>query len=75
MTVNHKVWDSDALLAQNRDRLLRDLRREMRGFEARFELSSDKLEDELASGRLRETAEVCNWVIATRTYRTLMNGK
>lgn len=74
MAVQHVAWDNQALLAQNKERLLKDLRRRLRAFEGRFELSSERVEEELASGRLRETAEVCDWVIALRTYRALVNA-
>ena len=54
---------------------LKDLRRKIQSYEARFELSSDRLESELAAGHLRETAEICDWVIAVKTYRILVNGQ
>ena len=71
MTVEPRVWDDAALLEQNRRRLLDDLRQKISGYEARYELSSDGVEAELATGRLRETAEICDWLIALRAYRTL----
>jgi hypothetical protein len=74
MAVQHVEWDNRVLLDQNRTRLLRSLRRKLRGYEARFELSSDRLDQELAAGRLRETAEICDWVIAFHTYRALKHG-
>ena len=59
------------LLEQNRQRLLRELRSKARQYEARHELRSTELEAALASGRLHDTAEVCDWVIAVHTIRAL----
>lgn len=73
MTVQHLTWSSAQLLQQNRDRLLRELRGKMKRYEARYEIASSRVEDEVASGRLRETAEVCDWLIALRTYRLLQD--
>ena len=66
---------SDELLEMNRQRLVQELRHELRVFEQRYEIGSDQVEAELAAGRLRDTAEICDWVIAARIYRTLMNGR
>lgn len=66
------IWDNAELLEQNRQRLLKELRALMWGYEARYELGSDWVEAELAAGRLRETAEVCDWVISLHAYRTLL---
>ena len=75
MTVRDRAPGDAALLEQNRERLLKELRHKIRRYEARFELSSERLEAEVASGRLRETAEICEWLIAFETYRTLGNGR
>lgn len=71
MAVERLTWSNAQLLQQNLDRLLRELRDKMRRYEARYELPSSRVEDEVASGRLRETAEVCDWLILLRTYRLL----
>lgn len=71
MAVEHVAWPNAALLEQNRHRLMGELRAQMKRFEARYELPSSRLEDELKAGRLRETAEVCEWVMALHAYRAL----
>jgi hypothetical protein len=73
MAVGHVTWDNALLLQQNTDRLLRDLHKKMRRYEARYEIASSRLESEMAAGRLRETAEICDWLIALRTYRLLQD--
>ncbi|MFN0070771.1 MAG: hypothetical protein ACKVVP_04690 [Chloroflexota bacterium] len=71
MAVEHSVWGDAELLQANRLQLRRNLKRKLRRYECQFEFSSDRVESELAGGRLRETADVCDWVIALRTLRTL----
>jgi hypothetical protein len=71
MAVEHLTWSNAQLLQQNTDRLLRELRKTLKQFEARYEIASSRLEEELAAGRLRETTEICDWLIAFRTYRLL----
>jgi hypothetical protein len=71
MTVQDVTGDSKLLLDQNRQRLLKELRASLHTYEARYELASDQLEGELAAGRIRETAEICDWVIALHSYRLL----
>jgi hypothetical protein len=59
------------VLEKNLHRLIRDYERRVLGFEARYEIESADLAVELAAGRLRETAEVAEWVIAWRTLEAL----
>lgn len=73
MAVQRLTWSNAVLLQQNSDRLLRELRDTMRRFEARYEIASSRVEDEVAAGRLRETAEICEWLIALRTHRLLQD--
>ena len=54
--------------------LANKLERRMRQYEARYELRSDQVEAELQAGRLRDTAEICDWVIAYHTYQRVQNG-
>ncbi len=75
MTVEHLTWSNTQLLRQNTDRLLRELRNKLALFEARYELPSSRVEEELAAGRLRETTEICDWLIALRTYRLLQDER
>lgn len=71
MVVDHAVWNSADVLRANRDRLIKRLRQSIRTYEARYELSSERLCDELAAGRLRETAEICDWLMDWETYQAL----
>jgi len=73
MAVQPIVWDALALLEQNRQRLMKELQTALHAYEARYELPSDRLEDELAAGRIRETAEVCEWLIDWHTYQALLH--
>lgn len=65
---------SAATLAANRLRVLDELRPLLNLFEVRYELSSERLMEALASGALPDTEEVCDWVIAWETYRALRDG-
>ena len=51
------------------------LQREIRVYEERYEIPSDRLEEALVRGEIRETAEVANWVIAYRTLRNLADER
>jgi hypothetical protein len=51
------------------------LRREIRLMEARYEMTSDRLEGALVGGEIRETAEVVEWLIAYRTLRDLADER
>jgi len=64
-----------AKLNLGRRRMVRATLRKMRRYEARYELTSDRVEAEMSAGRLRETAEVCDWVIAYHSYLSLQNGR
>jgi hypothetical protein len=59
------------VLEENLHRLIRDYERRVLEFEGRYEIESKDLAAELAAGRLRETAEVAEWVIAWRTLEAL----
>ena len=75
MAIQEAAWGNAELLEQNRLRLLEDSERKMREFEARYELRSDRVEAEMDAGRLRETAEICDWVIAYHRYCSLKNAR
>ena len=75
MAVARVDWDSPSLLAQNRQRLLKSTRRKLREYETRFELSSDRVVAEVTAGHLRETAEICDWIIAYRTLQSLEHAR
>ena len=71
MAVQQLSWDNEVLLEQNRHRLLTELLATLHTYEARYELDSDRLEAELVAGRMRETAEICDWVITLHSYHVL----
>ncbi len=71
MAVQDVVWTNSELLEQNRRRLIKELRAKLSGFQARYEVAFDQVETEIAKGRLKETAEVCEWVIALHALRAL----
>ncbi len=75
MAVRYDDWRDPAMLAENREQLLAKLTGKLRGYEARYELSSSRLEEELNAGRLRDTAEVADWVITFHAYQRLVNGE
>lgn len=75
MAVQPVEWGSPEILEQNRQNLLKEYRRKLREYETRYEMSSAEAEEALSSGRLRETAEVCDWMIAHQLYRSLQNGR
>ena len=62
------------LLSENRRRLLRELAPRLRAFEERYEMPSAMLADALASGRVVDTEDVCDWVIDWETYCALTAG-
>jgi hypothetical protein len=61
----------DTLLADNRAHLLAEVKPVLRAFEARYEINSADLDAALADGRLRETEDICDWVVALETLRAL----
>lgn len=63
------------LLAENKRRMLSRLKQQLQAYEQRYETPSAKIADELAAGHLQDTAEVCDWVIAFRTYQALISGQ
>jgi len=69
------VLPESGVLEFNKIQLLSQLNKLLREYETRYELKSEHLEAELTSGRMRETAEVCNWLIAFHTYKRLENGR
>ncbi len=62
------------LLEENRRRLLAELVPLIRSFEERYELRSADLSQALADGRIMDTEEICDWLIAWETYRALEAG-
>jgi hypothetical protein len=75
MVTDRLAWGTAEDRKRDAERLRRDLARALRAYECRFELSSDRLESELAAGRLRETADVSEWVVTLRAFRALTSGR
>ena len=63
-----------AVLDDNHRRLVPELRARLRAYEARYEIRSESLRDALADGRLRDTEDVCDWVVAWEAYRAATAG-
>ena len=67
-------WPSKTVLNRNRNHLERELRRKLIQYEHRYELKSENLESELESGRIKDTAEICDWAIAYDTLKRIRNA-
>ncbi len=63
--------DNTTLLEGNRQQLLRHYRQQLRSYETRYELPSTRVVEELQAGRLRETADVCDWVMVIQAQQML----
>jgi len=61
----------EMLLEENRQRLLRELPAIINAFELRYELPSTGLAKALEDGRIADTEEVCEWVIAWEALSAL----
>ena len=59
----------EAMLADNQRGLITRLRAELHTYETRYEIPSAHIRQALVDGRLRDTEDVCNWVIAWESYR------
>lgn len=62
---------SSLLLDENRHRLLRNLAPRLRALDERYEMPSAMLAEALAIGRIADTEDVCDWLIAWETYCAL----
>jgi hypothetical protein len=72
MVAGQSIWNAEDVLTANRNRLIKQLRQSLCAYEARYELPSEKVHDELVAGRIRETAEVCSWLVDWETYQALI---
>jgi hypothetical protein len=75
MSGERTPWPSNEELGRHTQDLVKRLEDELREYEVRYDVRSDRLESELQAGRLRETADVADWLIAFRTYRKLVCGR
>lgn len=74
MVIKSGPWDAPELLELNRQRLVGEARQKTRAFESRYGLDSSDLEAALASGRIRETPDVGEWLFGMHTYRSLTHA-
>ena len=73
MIIPDYTSDSPELRDQMRRQTIEEYRHRLREFEQRYELASERAEEEMARGRLRDTAETCEWVITYHAYLMLRN--
>jgi hypothetical protein len=71
MAVDQVPPNEPSILEYNREHLRRKLEHELHEFETRYELTSDRVQAELQAGRLRDTADICRWIIAYETYQAI----
>jgi hypothetical protein len=71
MATQSKVVSGGELLEADEGALRERLGRKLREYEARYELASERVREEVEGGRLRETAEVCDWLVAIETVQAL----
>jgi hypothetical protein len=64
-----------AALEANSRRLHGELSHKLHRFEWRYEITSERMEEELKAGRLRETSDVADWIVTIRAFQRLRNGK
>ncbi len=70
-TAQANLEPSFSELEANSRALQARLTHQMRVLEARYELSSAEVERAVDEGRIRETAEVAEWIIALRALRRI----
>ena len=68
-------WPSKKELESNRKLLEQELKRELNQYEQRYELKSENLELAFKAGKIKDTAEICNWAISYDIYKRVTNGK
>ena len=71
MIVRDYTSDSPELRDQMRRQSIEEYRHRLSEFEQRYEVASERVEEEMARGRLRDTAETCEWVITYHAYLML----
>ena len=68
-------WPSDKQLKENSRNLKAKLKRKISIYERRYEIESDKIEDAFKSGKIKDTAEICDWAISYDVLKRITNGK
>jgi hypothetical protein len=69
------TWPSAEELEANRRNLIRRLQATIADYETRHGIRSDQLRAELTAGRIRETAEIADWLISFKTLRKLQHER
>jgi len=62
---------SQTLAAEERDKVINELKAEIRGYELRNKLDSSKLDEALGKGLIEQTPEVTTWLLAYQIIRQL----
>ena len=75
MVAQRATWPSAEELEANRQELIRQLQATIHDYEIRHGVPSEKLPAELAAGRIRETAEIADWLISLNALRKLRNER
>jgi hypothetical protein len=71
MVAQRADWDDQGQLVENEQALRKRFLAKLREYEARYEIKSDRVDFAISVGSLRETAEVCDWLITYKAYRKL----
>jgi hypothetical protein len=70
----HLPWPEQSQLEENERYLIRELRERITAYESRHGVASENLQTEVRSGRLLETADICDWLIDWELLRSLEDG-
>lgn len=62
---------AQALATEDRDKVINELKAEIKGYELRNKLESSKLEEALEKGLIDQTPEVTLWLLAYQIIRKL----
>lgn len=66
-----KFKQAQALAIEEQEKLIKELKAEVRGYELRNKLESSKLEEALDKGQIDETLEVISWLLAYQMIQKL----
>ncbi len=68
-------WPSQKELRKNRRRLERELKKKIAQYEVRYERKSENLESDFRAGKIKDTAEICDWAIIYETLKRISNAR
>lgn len=69
--IMEKFRQAQALATGDREKLIEDLKTEIRGYELRNKLESSELKEAIDGGKIRETEEVARWLLAYEIIQKL----